>query len=220
MNSPHRTSAAAIIALLCIHAAAVAESFTTVLNFAPKFGDNGQYLGAEFDFQTRFTTIDSVTLNLTMPQGYEGTALAGGYFSLTKEFWTNIGEAGAAPNFGYYLGGPPAAPSLGTATFSIPASSPQQMGFFPPTVFTDPPIYMWPDFLFSGYGSISITDFTTGTTGFTGGTGPFSTSVSWLLPGAVTDASITVVGTAVPEPPTGLVLVLGVLIAVPRWRGR
>jgi hypothetical protein len=154
-----------------------------------------------------------------MPQGYEGTAVEAGYSSLTKNLWTSIVEPGAAPNFGYYLGLPPGSPSLGAATFSIPANSPQQIGFFPPTVFTGPPIYMWPNFLFSGNGTISITDFATSTSGFTGGTGPFSTSISWLLPGAVTDASITIVGTVVPEPPTALVLTIGVLIAASRWRG-
>jgi hypothetical protein len=220
MNLPHRTSASAIIAILCIHAAAVAESFTTVLEFAPEVSDNGQYLNAEFDFQSRFTSIDSVTLNFTMPQGYQGVAVAGGYFSLVKYLLTSIHEAGVGPHFGYDLGGPPAPPSLGTTTFSIPASSPQQFSFFPPTVSTDPPTYMWPDFLYSGDGSISITDYAMSTSGFGGVPEPVTSSISWLLPGAITDASITVAGTSVPEPPTALVFALGVLIAMPRWRDR
>jgi hypothetical protein len=218
MKPPIWTTGAALVVLLCTHRFVLAESFTAPLTFSAKSGDSGEYFVADFDLHTRFSAIDSVTVNFRMPQGYEGTAMAGGSFSLTKQLWINVGEVGAAPNFGSYLGEPPGAQFLGTSIFNFPADSPQQVRLSPPALPRDPPIDLWPDFLFSAQGSVSFTDYTVSSTGFIGGNGPFTTSISWVLPGPATDATITFVGTAVPEPSTLLLTTIGSTAAA--WVGR
>ena len=206
------TSLAAYIlfacAIFCCEAAG-AETFTVPLDVSSRTGDGGQYLSADFDFHIAFSQIDSITLSFRMPSGYEGTALAGGYFSVFSQLWTVLHGTGTAPTFGSLIGGPETGnPFLGVNLFQVPANSVQQIGFYPPVVFTDPPDNLWPDFLFSGAGSLAVTDYQVATSGVFQGGGFFPddgqgmTTISWNLPGEFSDARLTIVATPVPEPAT------------------
>jgi hypothetical protein len=200
------------IATFCTCAEAQADTFTVPLNFSSQSGDGGQYLSADYDFQTQFSEIDSATLHFTMPGGYLGIAVAAGYSSVFSQLWMVVHPSDTVPTFGYILGGAPT-PLIGTNAFEVPINSPQQFGFYPPVVFTDPPVNLWPDFLFSGTGNLAITDFVTTSSGFQGTplpdeVPPPTSTQTWQLPGEVTDASLTIVGTAVPEPPTAILLAL------------
>jgi hypothetical protein len=57
---------------------ALAETFTVPLTPAIANGQLGNYLSADFDFETSFSKIDSVTLEFVMPDGYEGNAATTG----------------------------------------------------------------------------------------------------------------------------------------------
>ncbi len=196
------------------------DTFTAPLSFAVQTGTNGQYLSANYDFHTQFSEIDSVTLQFTMPDGYEGSGVAGGYFSIFSQLWMAIQNIDTVPNFGNFIGGPPPAdPSLRTTTFDIQADSPQQFSLYDLGLGTDG--NPRPDFLNSGTGIVAMTNYQTESFGFQGSpnpdpSAPTSTTITWLLPGDITDASITVVGTAAPEPSAFILLALA---AISAWNG-
>src|SRR5262249_38962700 len=98
-----------------------AEIYTVPLSLSEVTGTDGQYLTADFDFHTQFSSIDAVSVNFTMPTGYEGIAVAYGFSSVVSQVWVAINGGNNAPAFGYLLGPSPSNPQLSRAEFTIPA---------------------------------------------------------------------------------------------------
>jgi hypothetical protein len=194
------------IALVCaFNSRARADTFTVPLNLAEATGPLGQYLSGNFDFQTAFSSIDSVTLEITMPRGF---AADNNSATEATQIWVTLQNVGSELVFGQF------SPD---GTFAdaadLPAGTPQQFGFFPPYLGIDASDELqhdWPAYLYLGTGAIGICDLHTHT--FFDLAGPISFFNLLDLPAAdVTNASLVVVGTAVPEPASAVLAAIGAI---------
>jgi hypothetical protein len=197
-----------------------ADLYTVPLSLSEVTGANGQYLSADFDFHTQFSSIDAVTVSFAMPAGYEGTAIASGYSSIFSQMWVVITGGSNAPVFGYIIGPPFSNPQLSTAQFMIPAGVAQQDAWLYGDLVDDPGDIALespqPDFLFAGKGSVAWSDVVSKSYGFGPLDGPSTFTITWQVPDEIIDASITISGTAVPEPSGVVLLAIAAVIA---WCG-
>jgi hypothetical protein len=216
----NRSNAVIAIVLTCMCLQAQADTFTTPLAFAPQSNDAGQYLSADFDFHTPFASIDSVTLQFSMPNGFVGEDIENFYGAIHNELWIALHSVDTAPTFGVAD-----LTNLYNFTSGVPAGVPQQFGFDKRIVLslTYPPILLsdaWPDFLFSGRGSVGIADYQSIFQVEVAG----NILISNLLPlstAEIDDASITIDGTTVPEPATLCLLLAGGIFSIAaKYRGQ
>lgn len=197
---------------------ALAETYSVSLNPTAASDARGLYLSASFDFGTAFSHINSVTLRFEMPSGYEGTAFTTGNSSTYRDLALVVHDDTSPIVDPRQL---ESTTALAAGSFRVLPQTPVEFGFgnnyvvFPGET---PPEANWPSFLLSGHGKVSFVDVTDGSyyplpDGIGG-----SSSTSWSSPGEVTSATLTVEGTAVPEPGvTVLMLTIGA-VAVPTLR--
>jgi hypothetical protein len=168
MSFSNRVLGIAFVLLICGCPIVLAVTFTVPLSLAEKTGSEGKYLSADFDFQTAFSHVDSVTLNFFMPNGYAGTGIAGGYFSVFSNLWMVVHSVDSPVTVGYFIS--PGSPDSDLAEnfFQVPAGTSQQLSLYPPAIFFgDGPFdYPWPDFLFSGKGNVALTEVVDASSGF------------------------------------------------------
>lgn len=198
------------------------EVFVAELNPTPVFGEEGDFLSSTFDFGTRFSSIDSVSLQLTSEEGFSGVSFRGGAAS-ANSFLTATVDDGVA-----------ATPTLSTA-FSFPAND-QIAAAFTTRLIADEPatirlralapfspfsvgreidsFFPGPDFLLDGRGRVALANVST----LSSLTGLFD--VMQRLPAGITDAQLIIVGTAVPEPGPAVLLLTGVLAQLAGFRTR
>ncbi|HEY2760744.1 MAG TPA: PEP-CTERM sorting domain-containing protein [Pirellulales bacterium] len=219
----------AFLASACVCARLRAEVFTAPLELVEKSGDRGQYLSGDFDFHTQFSQIDSVTLNFTMPKGYQGTSVVTDSSTLSRELSIRLHSLTTPAGF---LTEPDVFPiysafALTLGADDVPFSVPQQ-SYLRALVAIDPAtdeqFNYWPDYLYSGQGSLAVTDFqrlsTYSVIGEPSTGDPAITTITWLLPGEIANTSLTIVGTAVPEPGAGLLMAIGAVGILLRGRIR
>jgi hypothetical protein len=203
---------------LCASSAVKADSFSITLHPTEQIGANGPYLSAPFDLGTAFSEIESVTLGFIMPTGYEGSAATTGNSSFTR-FLKLLLRPTDTPIPEIWQNSPT---SLGAGAFDIRAGALEEMRFGYSVSFPgdDSPLD-WPDFLFTGTGEVGWADeFYSSHHDLHGGV-PSASSTSWLLPGEIQSAQLTIVGSPVPEPASVLLLAAGAVTALTcrqRWR--
>ena len=76
-------------------ARAFAATFTVPLSPTVVAAPDGDYLSAPFDFGTVFSHVESVTLDFTMPGGFEGNAMTTGNSSYFRNLAFVLHEAAA-----------------------------------------------------------------------------------------------------------------------------
>jgi hypothetical protein len=214
-------SAQFVAALLpfCTTSRLNAETFTITLTPSEQTSEFGMYLAAPFDFGTAFSEIQSVSLEFVLPSGYQGTAVTTGNSSAFSSLEMLLYDA-AIPVPDYWYN---STSSLGASAFNVRAATPAEFRFaYSVSLGGDDSPPDWPDFLFTGIGQVGWAD-TIHASRHLIGSGMESSSTSWLLPGEIQSARLTVVGTPIPEPASNLLLLIGAL-AVPFcshvWRRR
>ena len=189
---------------MCLQAQA--DTFTTPLAVAPQINDGGQqYLSADFDFHAPFASIDSVTLQFSMPNGFVGQDIENFYGAIHNEIWIALHSVDTAPTFGLAD-----LTDLYNFAVRVPPGVPQQFSMHE-TVSLNlsfEPSYAWPDFLFSGRGSVGVANYQSRYQPELAG----GIVISNLLPlsaAEIDNASITIDGTVVPEPQSLHLLIVG-----------
>lgn len=222
VTDPVRLVIAAGLATLA--AVADAGSWSAPLSLAVVAGDRGDYLAADFELDlgagVQLREIESVSVSITLPDGYQLLAYASGYSSVYSSLRIALGEAGDAGIEGDLLALNDFFPSNGPLVRSVssaPAGQPQEyevplrltLGQIcsltdPPTC-TDPPVVdappiEWPEGWLEGQGRMAIADVVRSSAISPGGPAGPTTTALRLPTSEVVDASITITGVAVPEP--------------------
>jgi hypothetical protein len=203
------------ILLICVAiillgpACVVAATMTVPLSPVVTAGPHGDYLSAEFDFGTKFADIDSVTLEFTLPNGYQGFIATTGNSISSRNIdlvLHDLGTSAADPN--------PTDTRFGRrqSLLNISAASPYSFQFKDLTDFGNPLFagIAWPDFVLQGRGQVSLIDiFVVSSQPLLQEAGSISTT-SWSPPSGMSGLSLTIVGTLVPEPNSVLICLFGV----------
>jgi hypothetical protein len=184
------------------------EVFRVPLNPSEQTAPLGSYISAPFDFGTGFLQIDSVTLEFMMPGGYEGYAVTTGNSSSSR--WLHLvlhDTETVVPNIWANSG-----TTLASWGSDIEDNELAQFAFKGFLSFgqgdTEP---VWPDFILGGTGRVSwVDEFHSSYHPLPDGVGG-SSSTSWLIPGEIVSAQLTIVGTPVPEASSVTLLAVGAL---------
>ena len=181
-------------------------------------GLHGDYLSAEFDFGTKFTDVESVTLEFTLPNGYQGSIATTGNTIYSRNIdlvLHDLGTSAADQN--------PTDTRFGRrqSLLNISAASPYSFQFKDLTDFGNPLFagIAWPDFVLQGRGQVSLIDI------FMASSQPLmqeagsNPTISWSPPSEISGLRLTVVGTLVPEPNSALICLIGVA-SLTMFRGR
>lgn len=174
----------------------------------------GDYIVADFDFGTRFSEIETVSLEFWMPEGYEGGGLVGGTFMTTKNLVALIfGKDDHLDLTADHFSAPSGSEKRQFVT--VPAdhsvetrmSTPELCGVLEGEYVCGAP--RWPIAIESGAGRVAFFDEFL-MYSFSGpGAGQALAVREYGLPRDVSEGYVTVVGTLVPEPGA-----LGMLLAV------
>jgi hypothetical protein len=171
-----------------------AATFTVPLSPIAATAPVGEYLSADFDFGTAFSKIDTLMLEFTLPNGYEGNAVTTGNSSYYRNLAFVLHDT-AVPVIGDQN-------SITRTAFSVRALDPVQIGFGGPLLSFNGVTSQssWPEFVFLGHGRLAFIDeFRSSFHPLPAGI-PVSSTTSWLLLDEIAGASLTIVGTPVPEP--------------------
>jgi hypothetical protein len=210
----------AVLLALCAPSFARADRFTVALNLTEQLGVYGGYLSAPFDFGTSFSEIESVTLQFVMPGGYQGFAATTGNSSVIRSLDLLLYPV-AAPVPEIWQN---SATSLGTSALDISAGTLDEFRFvYSVSSGNDSLPLDWPDFLLTGRGQVGWVDEVYASHHPLPDRMPFSSTTSWVLPGEIRSAQLTIVGTPVPEPASVVLIAAGAVIAISYcwiWRRR
>lgn len=175
------------------------ETLRFPLALSVETGTNGDYLAAPFDFRTSFSHVESLQLELVIPDGYKGSAGGTPEVSHFREFVAVLHNVDAVPKTDRSNGGP-GEDFRSTSLLSIPPASPYTV-YFSPTSYSwvDGEIVFhesWPAFVLNGHGRLALIDQSH--------VNPYffqaSSYTSWLPPEGIAQATLIIVGTPVPEP--------------------
>jgi hypothetical protein len=194
-----------------------AATFTAELALQPGTNQFGQYVAASYDFGVGLRNIQSVRLELDVPEGYEGTIASTGNHSVYQAMFMTIQDSAVA------IPAADVSHFLGRGDSSVPAGSAVEVGFSRPLVFlneleaVDGP---WPAFLATGAGTVWFTDLVISTyhplPDYEGAT----TTSSWNLPEELRGARLIIEADAVPEPASWGVMALALAGMAARRRVR
>ena len=190
-------------------AGAYAATFTVPITLEEATAPDGSYLSAPFDFGISFSQVESLTLEFVMPSGYEGTVLSTGNSSYIRSLGIVSHDASAQIELLLPLG---ATYSLSQSVFRIPAEATTSIGFLSPPLYIGERIEVastWPSFVLQGSGRIALIDISSSYSHPLPTKIVVSSTITWSTPGSVIVASLTIVGTPVPEPHCLLLLLLG-----------
>ena len=186
--------------LLTACRASIAGSYSLPLEFEVRSAPSGTYLAAPFDFEQKFERIESVRLELVLPGGYQGTAMTTGNSFYLRDLNFLIHDP--ATPIDSYLNADPAM-TLHSSLFNIPdgAAEVQFRGRTFPLNFDSEPWLMepsYPDYLLAGRGELDIVDRSSTTSGLLS-PGGGTTTTSWMPPGQILSARLTIETGTVPE---------------------
>ncbi len=215
MTTRHKSLVFLIAWLCCGVSFAIADEITVPLTLTQQSGKYGDYLSAAFDFGTAFSHIDSVKLQFVMPDGYEGNAVGTGnsFYSSNLVISAHSSET-LVEDISFFAGfGVVSPPSLSTYQFHVDAGIPFEVDFAPYSysLSGEPIPPTWPDFILGGNGLMTFLDLNQSTFAPLPFGTPSSTTTSWLLPGEIQSATLTIVATPVPEPASIALLSIGCL---------
>ncbi len=172
-----------------------AATFTAELALQPESNQFGQYVAASYDFGVGLRNIQSVRLELDVPDGYEGTIASTGNHSVYQAMLMNIQDSTLPVPADVDH-------SLGRGDSSVPAGSPVEVEFSRPLVFLNELEAVagpWPEFLATGAGTVWFTDLVISTyhplPDYEG-----ATTSWWNLPEELRGARLIIEAEAVPEP--------------------
>ncbi|MEX2140140.1 MAG: hypothetical protein WD894_12820 [Pirellulales bacterium] len=207
--SAHEALVGIVLFILCGPSVLSAESLTVTLTPAQQTGAHGTYFSAPFDFGTAFSEIESVRLEFVMPGGYEGYAASTGNSFYSRALALVIHDAEMPITSVWSLD---IATALSASVHDVrPGESTQwdfRRSFAPGEVVPSP---NWPDFLFQGAGRIEWIDVFDSSVRPQLGEAPTTITTTWLPPGEIQSAQLTIVGTPVPEPASALLVAMGAL---------
>lgn len=218
------TSFLAGIALVAaVFSSALAESYSVLLNPVIQSEARGSYLSAPFDFAVEFSHVDTVKLTFVMPDGYVGTAFTTGNSFYFRDLVLLVHDLSSPLGSLYDIYDYYSPTALVNAVGGVSPNTLGEFGFGRPYITfpgDPPPELTWPDFIFSGRGNVSFIDsHETGLNLLS----PIRTAdderMSWLPPGNILSARLTIEGTAAPEPGAMLLAGIGTLTAYAR-RGK
>jgi hypothetical protein len=206
------------LAVLVAIAPSVAPAKSLTFELAPvlQVGAHGEYLAASFDFGTKFSRIESLTLSFVMPGGYEGTAMTTGNSSYLRTLATIVHDPAITVDEPFGLD-----PATGftSSTFHVPAGRPHELAYGRLLAFPSgrPARQTWPDFLLAGSGIVSFIDDNRSYSHPLPAGIALGSTISWLAPNGITSARLTIIGTPVPEPAaTSLLAIVAFVKAVAR----
>ena len=198
-------------------ACVVAATMTVPLSPVVTAGPHGDYLSAEFDFGTAFSNVESLTLEFTLPNGYQGFLSSTGTSTSSRNLEVMVHDP-AIP-----LDDPRLADlrfRRSQSLFDVPATTEYALRFKDLSEFGKPLLAgaAWPKFMLQGYGQVSLTDILMSSSQQLVD-GSESDNFSWSPPSEISGLRLTVVGTLVPEPNSALICLIGVA-SLTMFRGR
>jgi hypothetical protein len=217
-----RTAIWTCVALAGFELSASAATFTTPLPLVEATGPEGAFLTAVFDFDRQFTEIEAVSIHFVMSEGFQGTSATTGNSTYTRSLngVLHDGDVPMKPDtdgvyawpFGHF----------GKSKSHIDAGEAAEFRFrqyvYTPPGGGETRVYPpWPDFLLAGQGRFSFVDISTSSFHPIGNPELGSSTTTWMAPDGLESATLTIVGTAVPEPGSAL-LALFAIAACVSWR--
>jgi hypothetical protein len=206
--------------VLCVAlpgAFASAESYSVTLTPTLQNGVGGGYLSSPFDFGTQFSQIDSVKVVFTMPAGFAGSIWSTGNSSGSQMIGIQIHDESQVLDLPLTTN---PADDTYAWLFNVAAGTPTEIPFMMIPVLDGESAF--PAFWSSGSGKVDFVVLSS--TYYHPINGPpesYSSSHAWLTPVAISSATLTIEGTAVPEPHSvGLTMILAAMALAVRRRRR
>jgi hypothetical protein len=200
---------AVFASFLVMPAISHSATYSTELDFAVTVGPWGEYLTASYDFGIPFREVQWMTLELDMPEGYQGTAVSTGNSSLFRHLLMQIHASSNPPPIDDF------SQVLGSSASHISAGSPAEFSIYRLVMSADgASTYLdWPAFLLSGSGNVSLMEAVTSSFHpWPLGEGGWSSTTSWLPPTGIAAARLTIQASPVPEPSAGMLVLVAVAI--------
>jgi hypothetical protein len=205
----------ALVLIGCLVGSAMAGTYSTVVGpLTPE--SNGKYSTGSFDFGFKFSRIDSIRLEIVMPDGLSGTMCAG-FHCTSKVIDYTIFDPSKPSSFDGPNGvrtGIPTPGAIGDNFSTVWPNEPAESSLLPGNAHYDPITGSitgdpWPPFLSSGTGSIALqTDVSSGYSGPPADNSPaYTTTLS--SPEGVASVRLIIEGQAVPEPAAFALLLVG-----------